>query len=406
MAQTEALLGRIADRVDARLEDVVEAMVTAILVTVPAFDADVVIREEAAASCRGNARRFVAVARRPSDPPPDDPPAEALELARTVVRRGIESDVVYEGYRQGQLVLWRSWMTAAEEVATSRDDLASVLNLSLDLLFRYVDGVLGRVIAEMQREREQVLGGALARRAETIRLVLDGAPLDDATVATRLRLDVRRRHTALVLWRAGGEGDAVALETAAVAVARIAGGPGPLTLAAGTTTLWAWVACDGSLDAAEVDRELARIDPGVRIAIGPALPGVDGVRRSHEAAATAHRLLLAHPAGDRVVTSEELEVTVLAGRDRRRADRFVVATLGPLADETPTAARLRETVRVFLDEGDNAPRAAVRLQTHRNTVLQRVARATDELGYRPADRRLAVSLALELRRRLGPPGRS
>ena len=36
--------------------------------------------------------------------------AEALDFARTVVRRGIESDVAYQGYRQGQQTLWRRWM--------------------------------------------------------------------------------------------------------------------------------------------------------------------------------------------------------------------------------------------------------------------------------------------------------
>lgn len=405
MTDLADLLGRIADRVEVDLESVVDEMVEAIVVTVPALDADPVIRAEAAASCRGNARRYVAVARLPTDPPSEEPPAEALEFARTVVRRGIESDVVYQGYRQGQQVLWRRWMTVAEEVATSRDDLAAVLNVSLDLLFRYVDGVLGRVIQEMQREREQVLGGALARRAETIRLVLDGAPLDRATASARLRVDLDRRHTALVLWRDADHADEVALETAAMAVARVAGAAAPLTLAAGSTTLWAWITGGEAPDDAAVDRALRTVDPAVRVAVGPTDRGVEGFRRSHEAAAAIHRLLRDDPAGERVSTWSALEITALAGRDRRRAEEFVASTLGRLADETPTAARLRETLRVFLDEADNAPRAAARLQTHRNTVLQRVGRATEQLGHRPGDRRLAVALALELRRRLGPPTR-
>jgi DNA-binding PucR family transcriptional regulator len=57
---------------------------------------------------------------------------------------------------------------------------------------------------------------------------------------------------------------------------------------------------------------------------------------------------------------------------------------------------------VFLDEADNAPRTAERLHTHRNTVLQRVARATELLGRPPGERRLALELALELAHRIGP----
>ena len=92
----------------------------------------------------------------------------------------------------------------------------------------------------------------------------------------------------------------------------------------------------------------------------------------------------------------------VAAHDPRRAAEFVAATLGPLAADDPAAARLRETLRVYLEEADNAPRAAARLYTHRNTVLKRIARATELLGYPPRERRLAVELALELRRHLQP----
>jgi DNA-binding PucR family transcriptional regulator len=83
---------------------------------------------------------------------------------------------------------------------------------------------------------------------------------------------------------------------------------------------------------------------------------------------------------------------------------IIAATLGPLAEDSPAAARLRETFRVYLEEADNAPRAATRLYTHRNTILKRIARASELLGYAPGERRLAVELALELRRHLPPTG--
>jgi DNA-binding PucR family transcriptional regulator len=95
-------------------------------------------------------------------------------------------------------------------------------------------------------------------------------------------------------------------------------------------------------------------------------------------------------------------VTELAAHNLDRAAEFVATTLGPLAENAASAERLRETLRVFLDEAENAPRAAARLHTHRNTVLQRVARATELLGYQVSDRRLAVELALELAHQIGP----
>ena len=115
-----------------------------------------------------------------------------------------------------------------------------------------------------------------------------------------------------------------------------------------------------------------------------------------------HRLLVGNPASGRFGSYRELEVTALAAHDPRAASQFIAATLGPLAEDSPAAARLRETLRVYLEEADNAPRAAARLYTDRNTVLKRVARATELLGFAPGERRLAVELALELHRHLPP----
>lgn len=398
---TFEMMAEIADLLEADLDSVVAEMDATVPDVVPALAADAAFVAEVSASNRAIVRRYLAVARRAADPPPPDVPPEALDIARTVVRRGIESDTIYQSYRLGQQTFWRRWMGVAEQVVTSGPDLSDVLNLSLDLLFAYVDGILGRVMAEVEHEREQVRGGALARRTETIRLILDGAPLETAATSRRLGHDLARHHTALVLWTDTSEAQLGSLETAALAVGRAAGARQPLTLSAGARTLWAWVGSDGPLAIGDVANLLPDSDPGVRIAVGPTLPGMEGFRRSHDAALTIQRLLAGNPAGGRVATYEELEITALAAQDQQRAIDFVTATLGRLAEDTPSAARLRETLRVFLEEAENAPRTAARLHTHRNTILQRVSRATELLGYKPGEKRLAVELALELRRRLG-----
>lgn len=398
---TYELMAEIADRLEAELDSVVAEMDAVIMGTTPAFLIDAAIAAEASASSRANVRRFLAVARRAADPPPPDVPPEALDVARTIVRRGIESDAIYQAYRRGQQTLWRRWMTVAEQVTTSGTELAAVLNTSLDLLFYYADEVLGRVIAEAQREREQVLGGELARRTEVIRLILDGAPLDVASASRRLGHDLSRHQTALVLWTETPDARQGALEATALAAAHAAGARRPLSHSAGVTTLWAWIGSDTPLATADLARRLQESDPHVRVAIGPTRRGIGGFRRSHEAALAVQRLLAGNPEGGRAATYEELEITALAAQNEQRAIDFVTATLGRLAENTSSAARLRETLRVFLEEAENAPKTAARLHTHRNTILQRVARATELLGYAPGERRLAVELALELRRRLG-----
>jgi DNA-binding PucR family transcriptional regulator len=396
-----ALISAVADQMLVHEDEIVAEMDAAVIALVPAFGTDVAISAEVSASDRANFRRFLTVAQHADSPPPADVPPEALDIARTMVRRGIEFDAIFQGYRAGQQIAWRRWLEAAS-VVVEPADFAAVLEASLALLFQYVDDVLSRVLAEAQREREEVLGGALARRTETVRLILDHAPIDVRTASSRLGYELSRRHTALVLWAEAPGVKQGSLESAAEVLARAVGTRRPLTMVAGTSTLWVWIGTESEPPTADLRAAFADTPPNIRAAVGPTERGIAGFTRSHDAALGVHRLLAGQPEGQGFATYAELEVTALAAHDELRAAEFVAATLGPLAADEPNAARLRETLRVFLEEADNAPRAAVRLHTHRNTVLQRIGRATDLLGHDVGERRLALALALELAHRLGP----
>jgi DNA-binding PucR family transcriptional regulator len=397
------LIGDVAELMLADLDRLGDEMDAAEFELAPALRSDAAIAMEVSASNRANvARVLTALARRDGRPPSADVPPEALDVVRTVVRRGIGLDLIFQAYRRGQNIMWQRWMAYAARVVTPGPQLVQLLEVSSQFVFDYVDHVLGRVIAEAQREREEVLGGALARRTEAVRLILDGAPIDRRRASERLGYQLARRHTALVLW-AEPVGDVQgALEPAATMLARAAGAHRPLILPAATSTLWAWLGTDADPAPSALRTAIARAQPNVRVAVGPTQAGITGFRRSHAAALAIQRLLAGHPGGERLALHRDLEVTALAAQDRDRAAEFVAATLGSLAVGTPGAARLRETLRIYLDEAENAPRAAARLHTHRNTVLQRVARATELLGYRPGERRLALELALELAHQLGP----
>jgi DNA-binding PucR family transcriptional regulator len=401
-ARTSALISQIAEQMLLSEDDIVREMDAAAIGLVPALGADAAIAGEVSASNRANLRRFLNVARHADSPPPPDVPPEALDIARTLVRRGIEFDAIFQGYRAGQQIGWQRWLEAASVAVEPGPEFAAVLEASLAILFQYVDDVLSRVVAEAQREREEVLGGALARRTETIRLILDHAPIDARTASSRLGYELARRHTGLVLWAEAPGVQQGALESAAELLARAVGTRRPLTMVAGTSTLWAWIGSEVEPSTGELRAALGETPENVRAAVGPTERGIEGFCRSHDAAIGVHRLLAGQPEGERFATYAELEVTALAAHDERRAADFVSATLGPLAADEPNAARLRETLRIFLEEADNAPRAALRLHTHRNTVLQRIARATELLGHGVGERRLALALALELARQLGP----
>ena len=397
------LTGDIAELMLADLDRLGDEMAAAEYELSPALGADAAIRTDISASNRANARCILtALARRDGRPPPADIPPEALDVARTVVRRGIHLDELYQAYRRGQNIFWQRWMACAGQAAPPGGQHAQLLETSSQFVFDYVDHVMGRVIAEAQREREELLGGALARRTETVRLILDGAPISRQRAGEQLGYELARRHTALILWAEPPGDTQGALESAATIIARAAGAHRPLTLPAGTSTLWAWIGTDSDPPPSALRDAITQAQPYVRVAVGPTRAGITGFRRTHTAALAIQRLLAGHPGGERLALYHDLEVTVLAAQDQDRAAEFVATTLGPLAADTPTAARLRETLRVFLDEAENAPRAAARLHTHRNTVLKRIERATESLGHRPGERRLALELALELAHHIGP----
>jgi hypothetical protein len=242
-ARTAALMRAVADRMLASEDDIAREMDDAAFELVPALDADAAIAAEVSASNRANLHRVLTVARHADAlaPAPADVPPEALDIARTLARRGIEVGAIFQGYRGGQQVAWRRWLEAASAVVGPGPELTVVLDASLTLIFAYVDDVLRRVIAEAQREREEILGGALARRTETARLLLEDSPIGEATASRQLGYDLSRRHTGMVLWAEAPGVPQGGLESAAGILARAAGAGRPLTMAAGTSTLWVWM---------------------------------------------------------------------------------------------------------------------------------------------------------------------
>jgi DNA-binding PucR family transcriptional regulator len=401
MAQARELVGRVAREMLADADVLTEEVNAAIFEASPVLASDATIDAETRASTRANLMRWLsAMASHPGEPVSSDLPPEALDLARSLVRRGIELETLLHAYRRGQNVAWRRWMERAAATVSEGPELIELLDVASELMFSYVDQVVDGVLTQVQREREDLLGGELARRAATARLILDGAPVDQPRASRQLGYELARRHPAVVLWAEPSGQVQGALERAATALARAVGAGRPLTLPAGTSALWAWLGTDADPDEHALRSAMAATDEHVRAVTGPTRPGMTGFRRSHAAAIAAQRLV-AGGAGARLTTHSEVEVVALAGQDEDQVVEFVANALGPLAAADATAARLRETLRVYLEEGEHGPRAAARLNTHRNTVLHRVARAEELLGHRVAERRLAIALALELVNRLG-----
>lgn len=332
--------------------------------------------------------------RRPGEPVPANLSPAVVDIARDIVRRGLDDATSLNTYRIGQNVAWRFWMARAFALTEDPEELRELLDVTARSIFSFVDETVSGIQDLIDAEREQLVRGTHAERLETVNLVLEGAPITVARASERLRYELAARHTAAVVWSE----DDRPLEPAAEALARAAGAGGlPFTVSATARTLWVWWA--DARDAAPAAEALASALPaGVRAALGTTASGIDGFRRAHLDALATQRLMQRMPADRRVASYEDVQLVALTAADDARAADFVARTLGDLAT---APEELRETLRVYLREGSSASRAARALYTHRNTVLNRLAKARDLLPAPLEERGVPVALALEIVHWLG-----
>ena len=383
----------------ATLFDEVDAAVLA--ATPSRLSADPAITAATFATNHANLLHWSAAnVRRPGEPVPANLSAAVVDVARDIVRRGLDDATTLNTYRIGQNVAWRAWMRRAFTLTDDPEELRELLDVTSRSIFAFVDETVTGIQDLIDREREQLTGGTHAERLETVNLILEGAPITVARASERLRYELSARHTAAVVWSDAAPRDAQgALEATADAVARAAGARRPFTVAAGARSLWVWWAggdAPGDLDA--VRAHLAGEAPHVRVALGTTAAGMEGFRRAHLDALATQRLMHRMPGELRVASYEDVQLVALAAADDAGAADFVARTLGELASAGP---ELRETLRVYLREGFSASRAARALFTHRNTVLNRLARARELLPAPLEGRGLQVGLALEIVHWLG-----
>jgi DNA-binding PucR family transcriptional regulator len=266
------------------------------------------------------------------------------------------------------------------------------------LIFAYVDRISDVLVEEYGTERERMMRGASHLRAETVRAILAGGPVDEETLHGRLGYDIRRRHVAIRV--ASSTSEVRGLERAGrEAAAAVASGE-PLIVPSGAASFDVW---SGSYDTVDTT-QLERYAPpeGIRVAFGRPGQGLEGFRRSHREAVQAARVAsLSRGLQCEVVGYAQVELVSLLASDLPRAREFVVSRLGPLAAAGEPAQRLRETLRAFLAAGGRSVRAAKQLYVHQNTVTYRVKRAEELLGRRVAEEPVELLCALMLADTLG-----
>jgi DNA-binding PucR family transcriptional regulator len=403
--QAHRALAGVAGSLRASLQPLTARVDAAVLAAVPALSADADIRLALERSTEANLADILALLGDPGLPVDSGVPPEALSLAGTLVRRGVEPGDLVHAYLVGQNELWRAWMEELAERLPSGRPLIVALELSSARIFTRADFLVAQLMRHIDRERVRWMGGALARRTQLVRSLLEGEEQDVAEASRALGYDIDRWVLAAVLWDAGGADDPGmrhdGLEAQAAGAARAAGVARAFTLATDEAGLWAWIATPEPADLEAIAAALGEsLAASQGVALGTPAYGLEGFRRGHQEAVHARRVAdLGGRAG--VVRYDQVELVSLVSGDLDRLARFVQRTLGPLTADDDTTVRLRETLLAWLAEGGNARRAAERLHAHKNTVLYRLQRAQLLLG-RPLDEdRGALELALSAVRCFG-----
>ena len=330
-------------------------------------------------------------------------PAVAMEHARRLAHRGVPVNALVRGYRLGHSV---ALQLVVEEIRAAQLDTQlslSVVEAMSALMFGYIDEMSQQVVAVYQAERDRWLESRNAVRALRVREILANDNLDVDAMTTAIRYPLRRTHVAMVVWFPDSGADKLAAaEGFSKHVAEAVGAAGaPLFIPADDTTGWAWMPLSAADSAGVIEQirhcaQTAADTPWV--AIGRALPGVEGFRRSHQQALAAYTLAVSSGANRVTAASDPgLAAAALLGGDHLADARaWVCEVLGPLASATENDGRLRESLRVFLRTGSSFKSAGELLHVHVNTMKYRIQRAIERRGQPISDDRLDVEIALLL----------
>ncbi|MFL6060327.1 MAG: PucR family transcriptional regulator [Marmoricola sp.] len=402
-----------ADRMTENVADLTHRLHDELIDAIAELRGDAAILELLDASIEGNLKTISQVVRYDMQVAEITAPPTAVEYARRLAQRGVSSSALLRAYRLGQetATAW-SLERISEEEPDPRVAYAAG-QAFVAITFRYIDAVSEQVLNVYEGERERWLANRNTVRAEVLTDLLGADPVaelhgDVTTAENALGYRLRQTHVGVVLWSTGetGGGDLHGLERLLGRVARALGSSQqPLFAAQDRATAWGWIPLGTRSKAVADPAALTDLDvTGIRLALGVPAPGVEGFRSSHLDALQAQTVALV--AGDRAraVTAygdPEVRAAALLCADLEATRRLVRTALGALAEESESAERLRETLRVFLSTRNSFAATAELVHLHKNTVKYRVDRAVELRGRGVDEDRLDLELALIACRWLG-----
>jgi DNA-binding PucR family transcriptional regulator len=322
-------------------------------------------------------------------------PREAEAWARQLVHDGVSLTAALRSFERGHADAWGTISSTLKESrwGLSPELRAEEMEYASARLFDYANAITAQAISAYIDEQAKLERRDESSRARAVTGLLQG-DLDPRMAERSIAYRLDAIHIGYTLWDASGtnRGD---LEALASELGRRIAPWQHLSVRSDSGSLNGWMSCDANA----LHRGLHGLLPplGVEASFGSPRWGLTGFRLTHREALEAKRVGRAID-GQAVTTYDDVGVLVLASRDIELAQAFVERHLGPLSSDDESNKRLRETLRVYLQERGSPAATAARLRLHRNTVVKRIQKV-EELLEMPIDRgSINVRVALELAR--------
>jgi hypothetical protein len=382
--QMQTIVGldpKVAEALRARLAEVADRVVLAIIDEVPSYAGALtgrmgeVIRNAVQLALGG----FLTLATRQDDNVPRAPAIEgAYQLGRGEARSGRTVEALLAAYRVGARTSWRDMADAAVEAGIDAGQLARFA----ELVFAYIDELSAASVAGHTDELESS-GRIRQRNLERLaRALLTGAAADAVTAAAeRADWEPPTTLTAVVLPESQVSAALTALDSRTLQ---------PTDDVPGLPEGHASLLVPGT-GSGTARRTLLRALRGTDAVVGPSTPWL-------EAAASHRRTLRCATLGlEGLVDSDEhLAALVLAADAEARAD-LRARVLAPLAELRPsTAEKLTDTLRSWLLHHGRRDAVAEELFVHAQTVRYRVGQLREVYGDRLEDPAFVLDATLAL----------
>jgi DNA-binding PucR family transcriptional regulator len=403
----DAIVSDVARRIKTELPDLTPEMTGMFIDVIPEFRQDDAVQRLMVASTSSNLNAIADMLALNISLDDISVPPAAAEYARRFAQHDLSLEALLRAYRLGEHMFLQWALSVLGRLNLPVADALAATSRIANLCNSYIDQVIEGLIDIYEAERQQWDDRSDAARAAQIRAVLDSDGLDVGTAEEMLGVSLRGWHVAAVAWvdsarlDATGPDPGATLQSAARSLADA--GRVPLSVLADSQTLWAWLASTGRPhpDPSRVEARLAH-HPSLRIAFGEPASGLAGFRKSHREALRARGVaeLGAHP-DEQLYEHSRVALTGLLIERLDDVREWAHGVLGDLMRDDEAMARLRDTVRVFLDTGGSYLDAAARLHVHKNTVHYRVRRAEEVLGRPLTEGRLGIEVALLACHQLG-----